>query len=57
MKRDVNAQPTPCYLGIEAGGTRTVTMLDTGNGLTSFRLESGPANLRLISDGDLTRHF
>jgi len=49
------------YLGIEAGGTRTVVAaLDCagprGNG-TSQLLETGPANLRLVTDEELIRHF
>jgi len=57
MKLEGPSGAKSVYLGIEAGGTRTVAMLDTGNGLTPFRLESGPANLRLLSDGELARHF
>jgi N-acetylglucosamine kinase-like BadF-type ATPase len=48
MKRDVKGTPAPCYLGIEAGGTRTVALLDSGDGTAPSRLEMGPANLRLL---------
>jgi N-acetylmuramic acid 6-phosphate etherase len=47
----------PLFLGIESGGTRTVALLvdDRGQGLQRF--EAGPANLRLMNDEELTRHF
>ena len=44
------------FLGIEAGGTRTVAAT-MGDAIASRRLETGPANLRLVNDGELTRHF
>jgi len=47
----------PHYLGIEAGGTRTVALLEDGGGQYSAQRESGPANLRLLDDGQLARHF
>ena len=44
-------------LGIEGGGTRTVALLvDAGNRVVR-RAESGPGNLRLLSDPQLERHF
>src|SRR6185436_8442130 len=42
------------FLGIEAGGTRTVAQSDGG---VRVRQEFGPANLRLLDDGTLQRHF
>jgi len=42
------------FLGIEAGGTRTVALAD---GISSMRREFGPANLRLLNDRQLERHF
>ncbi len=42
-------------LGIECGGTRTVALLVRGSDVT--RLEAGPANLRLVTDAQLIRHF
>jgi len=47
----------PLYLGIEAGGTRSVALLEDRNGAVVQRLEAGPANLRLIDDRKLARHF
>lgn len=48
---------TTILLGIECGGTRTVALAaDTGLRQLA-RLEAGPANLRLVSDEQLTTHF
>ncbi len=46
--------PAPIFLGLEAGGTRTVALAD---GAVSVRREFGPANLRLLDDRQLERHF
>lgn len=54
MKRDANA---PSYLGIEAGGTRMVGLFDAGDGSSVRRAEVGPANLRLLTDAQLTARF
>ena len=43
------------YLGIEAGGTRTVALLEQRD--RSIQREFGPANLRLMTDKDLLKHF
>src|SRR5688572_22498453 len=37
-------------LGIEGGGTRTVAILSRGGNETLRRLETAPANLRLLTD-------
>jgi N-acetylmuramic acid 6-phosphate etherase len=44
-------------LGIEGGGTRTVALLADGGGQTLLRLETGPANMKLLPEAQLTRHF
>src|SRR5687767_251390 len=44
-------------LGIEAGGTRTVALAATENGQEIRKAEFGPANLRLLDDRELLRHF
>lgn len=44
-------------LGVEGGGTRTVALLADENGLQLRRVESGPANLKLLTDAQLARHF
>ncbi len=49
--------PRPTYLGIEAGGTRTVAMTDGLDPSRAHRMEFGPANLRLLDDAALARHF
>ena|SRR5437016_5876977 len=49
--------PTERWLGIEGGGTRTVALLADGNGKMVRRLEAGPANLKLLSEAQLTQHF
>jgi N-acetylmuramic acid 6-phosphate etherase len=45
------------YLGIEGGGTRTVALLADGSGEALRRLETGPANMKLLTAAQLTRHF
>lgn len=45
----------PVLLGIECGGTRTVALLVHGREVV--RHEAGPANLRLVTDTQLIRHF
>ncbi len=44
-----------CLLGIEAGGTHTVAIAEMGS--EHVRHEFGPANLRLLNDAQLLRHF
>jgi len=51
-----NRSSCPVFLGIEAGGTRTVA-LAVCNGEPVRRLETGPANVRLVGDRELVRHF
>ena len=55
MKVEAGKASTPLYFGIEAGGTRTVALAD-GGGVASQK-EFGPANLRLLNDEELARHF
>jgi N-acetylmuramic acid 6-phosphate etherase len=45
------------YLGIEGGGTRTVALLADGSGRTLRRLETGPANMKLLTAVQLIRRF
>jgi len=45
------------YLGIECGGTRTVVLFGPGTGGVYRRAEFGPANLRLLDDARLVKHF
>jgi N-acetylmuramic acid 6-phosphate etherase len=48
---------TPLFLGIEGGGTRTVALLADARGRLVQRAEFGPANLRLLNDTALRKHF
>ncbi len=45
------------YLGIEGGGTRTVALLTDGHGRLVHRLETGPANWRLVGAGGLLKQL
>jgi N-acetylmuramic acid 6-phosphate etherase len=45
------------FLGIEGGGTRTVALLADGSGQPLRRLETGPANMKLLTEVQLTRRF
>jgi N-acetylmuramic acid 6-phosphate etherase len=49
-------------LGIDAGGTRTVAVMQESfgealEGVYHLRSEFGPANLRMLNDRELVRHF
>ncbi len=55
-KRDPGNQ-SGAFLGVECGGTRTVAMLVDTRGAELRRAAFGPANLRLLSDAQLNRHF
>ena len=56
MKRHPESSGTS-YLGIEGGGTRTVALLANGDGQILRRLETGPANMKLLTEAQLARHF
>jgi N-acetylmuramic acid 6-phosphate etherase len=45
------------FLGIECGGTRTVVLFGPDAGGRWRSAEFGPANLRLLDDAGLVRHF
>lgn len=54
----MQAQSVQGVIGIECGGTRTVAIAAALEGRQPLaRVESGPANLRLVSDRDLEAHF
>jgi N-acetylmuramic acid 6-phosphate etherase len=57
MSSRAEPQKTPILLGIECGGTRTVALAADAAGRQIRRAEFGPANLRLLGDRELTRHF
>jgi N-acetylmuramic acid 6-phosphate etherase len=52
-----NSKRAAVVLGIECGGTRTVAIAADGHNNQVERAEFGPANLRLLTDGQLARHF
>ena len=45
------------FLGIDGGGTRTVALLADESGRALHRAETGPANVKLLSDAELTSLF
>ena len=45
------------FLGIECGATRTVAVLADAAGRLLHRAVAGPANLKLMDDASLVRHF
>ena len=57
MRNHHSAERAPVVLGIEAGATRTVAIAVSANRSRPFRLETGPANLWLLDDSQLTRHL
>ncbi|MCZ7638387.1 MAG: N-acetylmuramic acid 6-phosphate etherase [Verrucomicrobia bacterium] len=57
MKRLIHPALAPNVLGLEAGGTRTVALLAGPDNTCHRRVETGPANLRLLDDPALRRHF
>jgi N-acetylmuramic acid 6-phosphate etherase len=52
-----NRISSPLFLGIEGGGTRTLAIMADAAGNFVRRVEAGPANLRLLSNRQLGRHF
>jgi len=49
--------PSPLFLGVEAGATRTVALLADSHGKPLRRIQAGPANLRLLNDEQLARRL
>jgi len=47
----------PAFLGIECGATRTVAIMADASGQLLRRATAGPANIKLLNDASLTRHF
>jgi len=45
------------FLGLDGGATRTTALLADSAGRALGRLEAGPANLKLLTDAQLTAHF
>jgi len=57
MRSHVGLERSPIFIGIESGATHTVALAADGNLSARARFETGPANLRLISDRQLLSHF
>jgi N-acetylmuramic acid 6-phosphate etherase len=53
----VNSSSGGSFLGIECGGTRSVALLSQGGTAPTLRAEFGPANLQLLSNGEVLEHF
>jgi len=51
------ATAEPLFLGIECGGTRTCVVIAEDEPTVFWQGRFGPANLRLLSDPELTQHF
>src|SRR6266568_8847155 len=49
--------PKRYFLGIECGGTKSVACLADQDGNEVRRVVAGPANLKLLSEAQLVRHF
>src|SRR5688500_11178027 len=47
----------PAFLGIECGATRTVAIMADAAGQLLQRVAVGPANIKLLDDAALSRHF
>ena len=57
MTKRKKVMAEPLFLGIECGGTRSTFVMAQGKPTTYWQGNSGPANLRLLSDVQLFRHF
>jgi N-acetylmuramic acid 6-phosphate etherase len=55
----MTSQPAgaPLFLGIEGGATRTLALLVDARGEVLRRIETGPANLRLLGDAELIQRL
>lgn len=51
------SEPAKSFLGIDGGGTKTVVLSVNQDGQVIRRLESGPANVRLLTDAQLVAHL
>lgn len=50
-------QRSPLFLGIECGGTHSTALAVEANGKRVLQIQSGPANLYLLNDEQLRKHF
>ena len=57
MKKRPRQVAQHVFLGIECGGTRTVTVMVSDDTTQLNRMEFGPCNLRLVNDAELRGRF
>jgi N-acetylmuramic acid 6-phosphate etherase len=57
MTKRQKARAKPLFLGIECGGTRSTFVITENDPTFYWQGKVGPANLRLLSDEQLVRHF
>ena len=57
MAKENERASAPLFLGIECGGTRTQVALADNEATVLWQDRFGPANLRLVTDAQLIRHF
>src|SRR5437667_4897900 len=57
MTKRQKATSEPLFLGIECGGTRSTFVITEDEPTFYSQGKFGPANLRLLSDDQLARHF
>ena len=55
MDDQLSGESVTGFLGVECGATRTVILFE--DGARFVRKEAGPANVRLLNDAQLSRHF
>lgn len=56
-KQKAATPPSPLFLGIECGGTHSTAVAAYADGKRLIQFQAGPANLRLLTDEQLTKHF
>lgn len=56
-KKKSARQDLPLFLGIECGGTHSEAIAARTDGEKLFKFAAGPANLRLLDDAQLEKHF
>jgi len=57
MAHRSNSRKEPAFLGIECGATHSVALAVNANDRVLAKMESGPGNLRLMSDAQMRGHF
>lgn len=57
LKHKAAALNSPLFLGIECGGTHSAAIAAHADGKKLLQFQAGPANLHLLSDEQLTKHF